>query len=455
MADVSKSRRPPAKASRGDRVSRDPRIESTPPRQEETVTLSRRPPMPSGSIRPLRVALLEDEIAKLNQERANDADDIAAMLVRVADAQRLTEAAEQRAASLEAELEGARTKLLEAEAANGALEIAARASARRADAAEQDVAEAAATVERLEGALEKERARVLEHEAETLRRETGQREAFEALEKGHADALRSAQLEGGTALDAERRSAALRIEVARNEHTEAMRAAQAESIEALEAERRSAAQRLEVALSEHAEAMRVALVERAEAHEAQKRTAAAQLETVRSEHVEALRAAQAESLDALELLRREHKEEVAGLRAKQALDREQIAGKHLRELTASREERAAERRDALRSLENERAAAAQARQLAAVAEASLARARDALARLSEVVRELEEGAAAAALLQTKSLSEARAELSSLSSPPVEAPVAMSSEQTPAPPPVVVAPKTAEASLDDIEMDLPQ
>ena len=92
----TKSGRPPL---------RDPRTDSTPPaRDEAPVRASARPST-------TRITLLESELARVNKERGADADDLATMLVRIADAERakatsalLAQELGQQVAALEAQL---------------------------------------------------------------------------------------------------------------------------------------------------------------------------------------------------------------------------------------------------------------------------------------------------------------------------------------------------------------
>ncbi|HEY5145958.1 MAG TPA: hypothetical protein VII82_04295 [Polyangiaceae bacterium] len=127
MSDTRKSRQPGLEPAR---AQKDPRVDSTPPTpldeaplahlQHVAHTFSR----PASAPRLERLASLEAEVERLRSELANDADDTAGMLVRIAESERLRVSvhamaleAGARAGALETELERAsqRVKDLEAE----------------------------------------------------------------------------------------------------------------------------------------------------------------------------------------------------------------------------------------------------------------------------------------------------------------------------------------------------
>src|SRR5579884_3423426 len=110
MAEAPRTKRPPGRTAQ--RAYKDPRIDSSPPVLDEEVQLGPRPSRPSSpripvASRPpaesiaMRVAALEDELGRLRAERAEEADQIADVLVRIADAERGRAAAEARVAELE------------------------------------------------------------------------------------------------------------------------------------------------------------------------------------------------------------------------------------------------------------------------------------------------------------------------------------------------------------------
>jgi hypothetical protein len=125
---------------------------------------------------PARVAALETELARLGRERGVEADELARMLVRIAEAERAKIAAEERAGplvervrELEAHCEQARRDL---DAAREQLrrggELAEMAT-RRAGLAEKSASDGAAAVERAGAELAADRARVTDLEARLAR----------------------------------------------------------------------------------------------------------------------------------------------------------------------------------------------------------------------------------------------------------------------------------------------
>lgn len=78
---------------------RDPRVDSAPPTGEEDRHLQRAPSSrPTSSAAAARVANLEAEIARLRDQHASDADQLGAMLVRLATVERAMTTADNRAA---------------------------------------------------------------------------------------------------------------------------------------------------------------------------------------------------------------------------------------------------------------------------------------------------------------------------------------------------------------------
>jgi hypothetical protein len=120
MATPGKSKRPPP--------LRDTRIDSTPPvpRPEALGHVSprvlrpARPEAPEGQAVP--IVALESDVARLRAERASDADELGAMLVRVAASERAREAAEARATGLEKWAEELEAKVAEARTRGDELE---------------------------------------------------------------------------------------------------------------------------------------------------------------------------------------------------------------------------------------------------------------------------------------------------------------------------------------------
>ncbi|MDP9001942.1 MAG: hypothetical protein M3O46_17720 [Myxococcota bacterium] len=138
---------------------------------------------------PARIATLESELARLKQERQAEADNLARMLVRIADAERARTVAEGRASELTArvrELESMREDVARGtEAMNQALH--------RAELAEQSASDGAAALERTREELQADRARFMNLEAKLarLRREHG--EELAALRSTHAEASLQAE----------------------------------------------------------------------------------------------------------------------------------------------------------------------------------------------------------------------------------------------------------------------
>jgi septal ring factor EnvC (AmiA/AmiB activator) len=113
MPDPRKSRQPGAEPAR---VTRDPRVDSTPPAALDEAPLGHLHHVAHTFSRPTaappsdRLATLEAEVERLRGQLANDADDTAGMLVRIAESERMHVSAH--ATALEA---GARASTLEAE----------------------------------------------------------------------------------------------------------------------------------------------------------------------------------------------------------------------------------------------------------------------------------------------------------------------------------------------------
>jgi hypothetical protein len=128
MATSGKSKRPPP---------RDNRLESTPPVPRQEPGPRQEPARAIGrAARPLRAEVVEGEpvpivglqldVARLRAERASDADEIGAMLVRVAASDRARDVAEKRALALEKWSEELEGKVAEARTRGDELEIELR-----------------------------------------------------------------------------------------------------------------------------------------------------------------------------------------------------------------------------------------------------------------------------------------------------------------------------------------
>jgi NADH dehydrogenase [ubiquinone] 1 alpha subcomplex assembly factor 7 len=245
MSEKGKTKRPPARPTRTRPPARDPRLDSAPPATDDG------PIPPSASP---RVAALEAEVARLKAERSADADDLAQMLVRIAEAERKRRAAEDRstelaarARSLEATLEENEAKSPPAGSTGGggyAADLVAdnetrlaalrreldetrdelrRASdeaelaMRRAVLAERSAADGANALERARAELEADRSRLVDAEAKLARARREQADAREAVQRDNeaaVETMRRTHAEELAALRGEREEdlAALRIE---------------------------------------------------------------------------------------------------------------------------------------------------------------------------------------------------------------------------------------------------
>jgi|HubBroStandDraft_1064217.scaffolds.fasta_scaffold105419_2 hypothetical protein len=97
MPDSGKSKR--QVRDRSHPPPRDPRVDSSPPFARDDTPLQRVPSSrPTADAVATRLANLEAEGARLREQHASDADQLAAMLVRIAEVERARTAAEQRAA---------------------------------------------------------------------------------------------------------------------------------------------------------------------------------------------------------------------------------------------------------------------------------------------------------------------------------------------------------------------
>jgi len=156
MSDTRNSREPQIEPAR---LTRDPRIDSTPPSALDETPLAplhvahafSRPP------RFERLANLEAEVERLRGELANDADDTAGMLVRIAESERrhvtahaLAIDARERATVLEAELANAHERMRELELELAGLREQWSLAEARLGAAREAIGGALGLVEELE-----------------------------------------------------------------------------------------------------------------------------------------------------------------------------------------------------------------------------------------------------------------------------------------------------------------
>jgi septal ring factor EnvC (AmiA/AmiB activator) len=157
MSEMRKSRQP---GHDPPRLSRDPRIDSTPPAALDEAPLAHLQHVAHTFTRPPqteRLATLEAEVERLRGELASDADDTAGMLVRIAESERMHVSAHAlaieagtRASVLEADLEAATQRVRALEGELAALRQQWSLSETRLGAARESVRNALAMVEELE-----------------------------------------------------------------------------------------------------------------------------------------------------------------------------------------------------------------------------------------------------------------------------------------------------------------
>jgi DNA repair exonuclease SbcCD ATPase subunit len=359
---------------------RDPRADSAAPPREPT------------SMHPVaRIAALESELARVQQERESEADDLAAMLVRIAEAERAKGTAAREALELSELVNGLQTQLRDM-------------AARELSDASQWSKELAQTRQDLEDAEQ---------------RLTESKAMSEALRLWSGDADRKIQaIQDQLAQAEEDLGRALR----RAELAEESAATVAASLQRAHAER--------------------------EADQARVIDLETQLAALRTAHAETLRERDSTHDEVITLLREEHGRVLATLRQEHHAALEEHGRRHAHTLSAMREEHAAARRVAGRTLEEERSAAARARQQVTTLEASLTSARAMAARAAELLDELERREEMAASHRARTLEQTRQTLAGAARepPPVGAP-------PPAPPGPPRVPDSSPRALDEIEIDL--
>jgi len=191
MGESGKPKRPHAKLGglRSHPPARDPRVErpspeangaASPPlravhdqevRLPRTASVSRHTDAVAA-----RIAALEVELARLGEERGAEADELARMLVRVAEAERARATAEERSAELAERVRALETQLEQARREDEAMRHQVRRSAetlelaaRRAGLAEKSASDGAAALERAGAELEADRTRLTDLEARLAR----------------------------------------------------------------------------------------------------------------------------------------------------------------------------------------------------------------------------------------------------------------------------------------------
>jgi hypothetical protein len=414
MTDSGKTKRTARPARRVSKPPRDARAEESTPPPPET----RRQSAPAANVVANRLAALQAEVARLTRERAADADDLAAMLVRVADSERARTTAVTMATQLEARIEGleaelgkARASTDEASRAREATEHelrgvkdAAAAALDRAAQAEQAAYGNADGLSRARIEVEEQVARAGELETRLLRAETQ-----------HTDTIDSIELEHATSMEALRREHAASLEALRSDHTAGLDRLRTEQAAAMGTLRK-----------DHAAA----------------------LVTAAQKHVADARAIEGRLSAELASLRERHAAEVEALKTAQAEASRKVGSQHAAALTALREEHATARRTASYALEEERSASARLRQQAAASESRLTALRTAIGRATQTLVDQEHRDGEAAARRAKSLKEA---IDALREDPVPAPVAPAKA---APRPAPSTPDTKAAALDEIDIDLP-
>lgn len=417
MSESERAKRAARPVRRISKTMRDPRADSSPPLRPENVGR----PRPTPDSAPSRLAALQTEVARLTHEREQEADDLAAMLVRIADAERTRTAAlnmatelEARVEGLEAELDKARASMVELrghlEQTRGAREAmeqelrgakdATAAVEERAIQAEQAAYGSADGLSRARAELESQRVRIGELEERIAHAEEARDEAIHSLELDHATSLAEQQHDHAAALDALRR-----------DHTAAQDALRRDQATALEVLRRDHAADLEEAHRQHADT----------------RAVAAQLST----ELESLRKSHAADLEALEA------QQLEASRAMEARHAALTAAQHDAYVTA--------RRAAARALEDERSTSAGLRQQASASECRWSALKAVVARATQALEEQQHHDEQAASLRARSLQQAIDTLQE--------------DVLPSPPPVPTRPvlpsidEEVTAALDEIDIDL--
>jgi chromosome segregation ATPase len=413
MTDSGKTKRTARPGRRASKPPRDARAEEATPTPPET----RRQSAPATNVVSNRLSALQAEVARLTRERAADADDMAAMLVRVADSERSRTAAvtmateaEARVEGLEAELGKARASSDEARQAREAVEDelrgikdAAAVALERAAQAEQAAYESADGLSRTRIELEEQIARAGALETRLLRAETQHTEIIDSIELEHASSM-----------DALRREHAASLEALRHEHTAG----------------------LDKLRTEHAAAVGTL-----------RKDHAAALVTAAQKHVADARAIEGRLSAELTSLRERHAAELEALKTAHAEASRKVETQHAAALTALREEHATARRTASYALEEERSASARLRQQGAVSESRLTALRAAIGRATQALVDQEHRDGEAAVRRAKALKEAT---DALREDPVPAPTPAKA----APRLVPSTPDTKAAALDEIDIDLP-
>ncbi|HZU83645.1 MAG TPA: hypothetical protein VE987_12040 [Polyangiaceae bacterium] len=201
MSDTGRPKRPPSLHGRA--RSRPPQRDSA---RSAGAVIARSIPIASS-----RIATVEAELARLKEERGAEADELAKMLVRMAESERARLAAEERmralarrATELEEICDKARRELVVAREENQRCVESTELATRRAGLAERSAADGAAALERALAELEADRARLIDLEAKLARVRREHADELAALRASHAAAAHQA----ARALEEERSGAA-------------------------------------------------------------------------------------------------------------------------------------------------------------------------------------------------------------------------------------------------------
>ena len=254
MSDTPRPKRPHPKSGRPTASEKTVKSEPAAPVVEHVPALSQRPTGPPGrrsaltearsrrgasrpkiDALPARIGALEVELARMSEARGVDADELARMLVRIAETERAKSAQDERAAALDArvrELEAmvARVAEVEAgwettrrdlEAANERTRRGAEAldlATRRAELAEAAVDDAARALERARAEREADRMRLTDLETKLARTRREHADELTAMRSAQADAdqrtAHTLEDERAAAARARQQAAAAEAEVA-------------------------------------------------------------------------------------------------------------------------------------------------------------------------------------------------------------------------------------------------
>jgi chromosome segregation ATPase len=427
----------------------------------------------------------------VNAERADDADDLATMLVRIADAERAKAASallahdlgervtaleaelsdlkdaprptdpQPRVADLSGELDAARLRLGEV------MGIEARLRT-RADELEQQLAESLAMTNALKAqvgaAAGDQRAlqNQLQAAEQAVQMATSRAGLAEQSAADGAAALERARAE----LEADRaRAVDLETKVARmkREHADAMEAQRRELANAVESVARERVAEVSALEAKHADALRTRERGYEEATTSLREESARMLAALRLEHAGAVEENRREHAAELDTVAMSHGGELQAL-AKQhdALAKQHdealkaIEQRHAHTISAMREEHSASKRSAGRVLEEERSAAARARQQVVALEATVTSMRATMARATQLLDELARREETASSARVQAIEHAKHALAGEGNEATADRAATTGLQGPRPrsaSQAVSEPTADRGSLDEIEIDL--